>query len=132
MNDTQFVEQVRDRPGMFGLGHTYHPTAAFLLGFDQARSGGFLRGFNEWLTVRDGELSSQHWLVRVPAQALPGFTFQGFDHLHLEPEQEQQAVNHLFSLILEFLEVRDDPWALTSMYARYHRIRTSLHGGDPS
>ncbi|MFF8795892.1 hypothetical protein [Streptomyces globisporus] len=60
-------------------------------------------------------------------------TFQGFDHLHLEQEKEQKAaVDHQFSLILEFLEVRDAPWALTPMYAQYHHMRTSLHEGDPS
>ncbi|WP_274036111.1 hypothetical protein [Streptomyces sp. MMBL 11-1] len=131
MNDKRFIEQVRDRPGLYGLGHTYHPTAAFLLGFDQARSGGLLRGFNEWLAVRHGELSSRHWLVTVLAQALPDFTFRGFDHLRLESEQEQQATDLLLSLILEFLEVRDDPWALASMYAQYHHLRALLHEGDP-
>ncbi|MER7553064.1 MULTISPECIES: hypothetical protein [Streptomyces] len=131
MNDKQFIEQVRDRPGMYGLDRSYHPTAAFFLGFDQARSGGLLRGFNEWLAVRHDELSSQHWMVRVLTQALPDFTFRGFDHLRLEPEQEQQATDLLFSLILEFLEVRDDPWALGSMYARHHHLRTLLHEGDP-
>ncbi|GGS30843.1 MULTISPECIES: hypothetical protein [Streptomyces] len=132
MNDKQFVEQVRDHPEMYGLGSTYHPTAALLLGFNQARSGGLLRGFHEWLAVREGELSSQHWMVRVLAQALPGFKFRGFDSLRFEPEQERQAVDHLFSLILEFLEVRDDPWALTSTYAQYHHMRISLYGGDPA
>lgn len=41
-------------------------------------------------------------------------------------------MDHPFSLILEFLEVRDAPWALTSMYAQYHHMRTSLYEGDPS
>ncbi|MET8840273.1 hypothetical protein ABZW67_09265 [Streptomyces rubiginosohelvolus] len=71
------------------------------------------------MAVRKGELSSQHWVRRALIQALPELGFRGFDDLHLELEQAQaqRAVDHLFSLVLEFLEVRDDSWALTSMYA---------------
>ncbi|WP_328496289.1 hypothetical protein OHS59_29020 [Streptomyces sp. NBC_00414] len=43
----EFVEQIRDRPGMYGLNGTYHPTAMLLLGFDLARDGDLLRGFRE-------------------------------------------------------------------------------------
>ncbi|MFJ9624614.1 hypothetical protein [Streptomyces sp. NPDC101181] len=132
MTDKEIIERVRENQSAYGLNGTYHSTAMFIMGFNQARVGGLLRGFHEWLAVRKGELSSQHWVGRVLTQALPELEFQGFDDLHLEPEQEQRAVDHLFSLVLEFLEVRDDPWALTSMYAQYHRIRTSLYGGDPS
>lgn len=121
-NDEEFIEHVRDRQSMYGLRGTYYPTSMFIMGFDQARAGGLLRGFHEWLAVRNGELSSQHWLGRVLAEALPDLSFRGFENLHLEPEQERQAVDRLFSLVLEFLAVRDDPRALASMYARYHSL----------
>ncbi|MGP3638211.1 hypothetical protein ACTU45_33680 [Streptomyces sp. 24-1644] len=127
MNDREIIERIRDNPGGYGLNGTYHPTAMFIMGFDQARSGSMLRGFHEWMDVRKGELSSQHWVRRVLFQALPDLQFQGFDSLRLEPEQEQQAVDHLLSLVLEFLEVRDGPWTLASMYSQFHSLRASVH-----
>ncbi|MFE4337494.1 hypothetical protein ACFRQM_51995 [Streptomyces sp. NPDC056831] len=122
MNDKEFIEHVRDRQEMYGLSGTYHPTAMFIMGFDQARAGGLLRGFHEWLAVRNGELSSQHWLGRVLAEALPDLRFRGFENLRLEQKQERQAVDRLFSLVLEFLDVRDDPRALASMYVQYQSL----------
>ncbi|MDX3326960.1 MULTISPECIES: hypothetical protein [Streptomyces] len=122
MNDAEFIEHVRDRQSMYGLIGTYHPTATFIMGFDQARVGGLLRGFHEWLAVRNGELSSQHWMGKVLAEALPDLGVRGFENLHLDQEQERQAVDRLFSLVLEFLAVRDDPRALASMYVQYHAL----------
>ncbi|WP_326791465.1 hypothetical protein OHA79_01990 [Streptomyces sp. NBC_00841] len=129
MADKEIIEHVRAAQSMYGLNGTYHSTAMFIMGFDQARAGGLLRGIHEWMAVGKGELSSQHWVGRVLAQALPDLKFRGFDGLRLEPEQERQAVDHLFSLVLEFLEVRDDPCALASMYAQYHSM---LHADLPA
>ncbi|MFD8821395.1 hypothetical protein ACFV1C_03365 [Streptomyces sp. NPDC059605] len=122
MNDKEFIEHVRDAQSMYGLSGTYYPTATFIMGFNQARAGGLLRGFHEWLAVRSEELSSQHWMGRVLAEAVPGFRYRGWENLRLEQKQERQAVDLLFSLVLEFLDVRDDPRALASMYAQYHSL----------
>jgi len=127
VNDKEFIEQVRDRAGMFGLNGSYYPTAMFLQGFDIARCGGLLRGFTEWLVVRKGECSSFNWLASVFDEALPGV---GVRHLKngLTPDQDQQAVDHLFSLVLEFLDVRDDPRQLARMYARYEALYAQTIG----
>ncbi|MFE4172472.1 hypothetical protein ACFRR7_10470 [Streptomyces sp. NPDC056909] len=122
MGDRQFIEQLRARPGMYGLTGTYHPTAMLLLGFDLARDGGVLRGFREWLIVRKGERSSFVWYALVFQEALPGISLRNWGHL--EPEQDRRAVDHLFSLVLEFLDIRDDAEKLARMYAEYHSLRT--------
>ncbi|MER7820463.1 hypothetical protein [Streptomyces sp. NPDC096153] len=121
MADKQLVEQLRARPGMYGLNGTYHPTAMLLLGFDLARDGGLLRGFREWLIVRKGEPSSAVWYALVFQESLPGVSLRNWGHL--EPEQDQRAVDHLFSLVLEFLDVRDDSDSLARMYAEYHSLQ---------
>ncbi|MEU9186122.1 hypothetical protein AB0D14_16545 [Streptomyces sp. NPDC048484] len=102
----EFVEQIRDRPGLYGLNGTYHPTVMLLLGFDLARDGDLLRGFREWLVVCKGECSSLMWYAFVFQEALPGVSLRNWGRL--EPEQDLHAVDVLFSLVLEFLQERDD------------------------
>ncbi|MFJ4784357.1 hypothetical protein [Streptomyces sp. NPDC088794] len=123
MNDKEFVEGIRDRPSLFGLNGCYYPTAMFLEGFDMASSGGLLRGFTEWLVVRGGECSSLHWHVLVLQRALPEFEFRGWKHLGpLHPDQDREATESLLSLVLEFLDVRDDPRQLAQMYTQYEAL----------
>lgn len=98
----------------------------FLIGFDEARLGGLLRGFTEWLVVRRGECSGFGWQALVLDEALPGIGSWGWNKLDgSTSEQEREAVDRLLSLLLDFLAVRDDVPALARMYAQYH----SLHAG---
>ncbi|MFJ5832903.1 hypothetical protein [Streptomyces sp. NPDC093089] len=127
MKDEDLISRIREHPGGFGLNGTYHSTAMFIAGYDLARSGGMLRGFHEWLSVRDGELSSQHWIRRILSEAIPDFRFQGFEQLRLTQEQDQRSVEHLLSSVLEFLAVRDDRRELPKMYAAYHSLMSSVY-----
>ncbi|MFJ8603561.1 hypothetical protein ACIREM_33605 [Streptomyces shenzhenensis] len=98
----------------------------FLIGFDQARSGGLLRGFTEWLVVRKSECSSFGWQALVFDEALPDVKSKGWNKLgQLTPSQEQEAVDLLLSLLLEFLTVRDDTMMLARMYTQYHSLHTA-------
>ncbi|MFF8638910.1 hypothetical protein ACF052_32480 [Streptomyces pilosus] len=62
----------------------------FLNGFDEARSGGLLRGFNEWLVVRKGELCSFGWPALIIEESLPAF--EGWSNLGLTSYQEREAI----------------------------------------
>ncbi|MFJ1748312.1 hypothetical protein ACIOJD_18990 [Streptomyces sp. NPDC088116] len=106
MKDKDFIEQVRARPGLFGLHGSYYPTVTFLVGFDLGRSGGMLRGFTEWLVIRKGEETSLNWIALVLEEAFPGAEIRHWGSL--DKKQEQQAVDCLFSLLLEFLGEQDD------------------------
>lgn len=127
MKDRVFFERVREHQEMYGLNGTYHSTAMFIMGFDMARSGGVLRGFHEWLAVRKGELSSQHWVWRVLSHALPDLSSREIRALRLDPGQEQRAVKYLFSVVLEFLAERDDPRKLARMYAEYNSLSAPFY-----
>ncbi|MFE2498419.1 hypothetical protein [Streptomyces scopuliridis] len=106
MNDREFIEQVRTRPGLFGLHGSYYPTVMFLVGFDLGRSDGMLSRFTEWLAMRKGEETSLNWIALVLEEAFPD---AGIRHWgSLDKEQEQHAVDCLFSLLLEFLADQDD------------------------
>ncbi|MDH6627678.1 hypothetical protein M2271_005505 [Streptomyces sp. LBL] len=96
----------------------------FLIGFDEARSGGLLRGFTEWLIVRKGERSSFGWQALVLDEAFPDVESWGLNKLEkLNAQQELKAVDLLLSLLLEFLAVRDDTMALAHMYSQYHSLQ---------
>lgn len=127
MNDRQYFEGVAARPGLYGLNGSYKSAVMFLVGFDEARSGGLLRGFTEWLVVRKGECSSFGWQALVLDEALPGVDSWGWSKLDgSTPEQEREAVDLLLSLLLEFLAVRDDVPALARMYAQYDSLHARV------
>ncbi|MFE1909583.1 hypothetical protein ACFW96_38980 [Streptomyces gardneri] len=130
MRDEDLILRIREHPGGFGLNRAYHSTAMFIAGYDFARSGGVLRGFHEWLSVRAGELSSQHWIRRVLFEAIPDLRFQGFEQLRLTPEQERESVDHLLSSVLEFLAVREDRRELPRMYSAYHSLISSVYDAE--
>lgn len=106
MNDADLIEQVRARPGMYGLNGTYYPTVAFLSGLDLGRSGDLLSGFTEWLVARKGEATSLNWVALALEEAFPD---AGIRHWRsLDEKQERHAVDVLFSLLLEFLRDGSD------------------------
>jgi hypothetical protein len=128
MKDEDLIRRIHEHPEGFGLNRTYHSTAMFVAGYDLARSGGMLRGFHEWLSVRAGELSSHHWIKRVVSEAVPGLRFEGFAQLNLTPEQECESVDHLLVSLLEFLAVREDRREFPRMYASYNSLMSSVYG----
>ncbi|MFE3907722.1 hypothetical protein ACFXPY_47905 [Streptomyces sp. NPDC059153] len=129
MNDTKFFECVRSRPRLYGIDGSYHGAVMFLVGFDEARSGGLMRGFTEWLVVRKGERSSFGWQALVLDEALPDVESWGWSKLNkATSKQEQGAVELLLSLLVEFLAVRDDVIALARMYSQYYSLHSRAGG----
>ncbi|MFJ5275525.1 hypothetical protein [Streptomyces parvulus] len=123
MVDAELIEKLRDRPSMYGLDGSYYPTATYLLGMDQALSGGLLRGFDEWLAVRRGEYSSLTWVTRVLKDVVPEFELETWEKLSsLTAEQSRRALDELYSLVLEFLQVRNDRQALSKMYVQHRSL----------
>ncbi|MGW1729141.1 hypothetical protein ACWCQK_40685 [Streptomyces sp. NPDC002306] len=129
MNDKQLIEKIRDNAEGYGLDGTYYPTVMFLTGTDIGRSSGLLRGFTEWLVVRRGECNSFYWHKLVLLDLFPDMNFRDWKApSHLTPDQHRQAVEHLFSLILEFLTVRNDSRKLSRMYTKYEALYAHIPG----
>ncbi len=129
MDDRQFLKALRDSPEGHGLNGTYYPTAMFLTGIDIGVSGGLLRGFTEWLVVRRGECSSFYWHKLVLLDLFPDIDFEGWKNPdHLTPDQHREAVEQLCSLVLDFLDVRDNPRKLGLMYTQYHAMYAHIRG----
>ncbi|GGX80779.1 hypothetical protein [Streptomyces minutiscleroticus] len=115
--------------GRGGQSIAYYPTTTYLLGFDQARGGSLLHGFNEWLTVRKGKHSSASWVAEVPKEAVPDFSFQSWLQLNrLTPEQNERAMECLYSLLTGFLRVRDNEQIMAEVYLKYQSL--SLNAAD--
>ncbi|MGX1560490.1 hypothetical protein [Streptomyces sp. NPDC055506] len=105
MNDRELIAQIRARPGLYGLIGAYYPTVTFLDGYDLGRSGALLQGFTDWLVARRGEQTSLGWQALVLEDAFPD---AGIRHwTALAEDQQQPAVDHLFTLLLAFLAERD-------------------------
>ncbi|MBM7056287.1 MULTISPECIES: hypothetical protein [Streptomyces] len=129
MNDRQYFEGVKARPGLYGIEGSYRNTVIFLTGFDEARSGGLLRGFTEWLVVRKGECSSFGWQALALDEALPDVEGWGWNKLYnSNSQQEKEAVRLLLSLLHDFLTMRDDVMALARMYGKYHSLHSQTEG----
>jgi hypothetical protein len=129
VKDKEFIKAFRDSPEGVGLNGTYYPTAMFLTGLDVSRSGGLLRGFTEWLVVRRGECNNLYWHQLVLLDLFPDMSLQDWkDPEHLTPDQHRQAVEHLFSLVVEFLDVRSNPRQLGRMYTQYEVMYAHIRG----
>ncbi|MDW4917346.1 hypothetical protein [Streptomyces californicus] len=125
MSDEDFVQGVRVRPGLYGLGGSYKDAVMFLTGFNEARSGGLMRGFTEWLVVRKGECSSFGWQALVLDEAIPNVEGLGWNKLgNSSSREENEAVQRLLALLCEFLAMRDDVMALARMYGEYHFLHS--------
>ncbi|WP_306321772.1 MULTISPECIES: hypothetical protein [unclassified Streptomyces] len=61
-----------------------------LIGFDEARAGGCLRGFTEWLTVRKGECTSFGWQALVLEEAFPDMELAGLNKLDILPSPSKR------------------------------------------
>lgn len=122
--DKRLIERIRESQDGFGLDGRYYTTAMLLNGMNLAMSGGLLRGFEEWLCVQKRELSSFIWFKEIFREAVPEVR-PGEWREPLEPEQEQRAVDHLFTRVLDFLEVRDSREDLARMYAAYQQMKRS-------
>ncbi|MFI2612515.1 hypothetical protein [Kitasatospora sp. NPDC018619] len=123
MNHKDLIAKVHARPGLFGLDGTYRSSVAFLIGLDAGSFGGLLKGFSEWLVVRRGYQTSLGWQALVLEIAFEG---ESIGHsVDLDRDQERQAVDCLFSLLADFMEVRDNSLELARMYAAYRSLHES-------
>jgi hypothetical protein len=103
---------------LHGLDGTYGASVAFVLGCDAGTSGILLSGFREWLIVRLGDGNNLSW---------PGLVLQIISAESIEQNEEQppgsdadaQRLDHLFQLLDEFLEQRDERDGMVRIYSRY-------------
>lgn len=72
MNLAVMTENLRSRPGMFGLDGTFPMYVAFLRGYAFSEEAEWLRGFKYWLAEKRGGGFNLGWEFLVIRATLPG------------------------------------------------------------
>jgi hypothetical protein len=101
VHDPQFEQLVAHltlRPQMYVNPVTLTAVCAYLGGFDAARSGGPLIGFQQWLVVRRNGGNNLHWTGLVRLELMTETADAGVP--------EEQTVASLGRLLAEFFEYR--------------------------
>ncbi|HEY3505416.1 MAG TPA: hypothetical protein VGN37_21860 [Actinocatenispora sp.] len=101
---------VRGRPGMWLVREDFASVVAFVEGCNQANARTLLDGFQPWLVTRAGCLNSHVWWSIVAHLTDPVGT-KGFGDM--PSDLDARAVETLFDLLDEFLELREEPDAPT-------------------
>jgi hypothetical protein len=141
MNYRELFDAIHKRPDMYGLDGTYTQYQIFLYGCDATTSWSLLAGFNEWLRMRLGRESNLSWSGLVKWLAFPEYrqviteslfgdeddSFvserlvfpQGSSFNALSDYDNAVAVEALFRLLSEFLEMREKPRGLEKIFSQY-------------
>jgi hypothetical protein len=107
VNYRELFAEVRQRPGVFGVKNTYWPVVSFVTGVDVGTDWALLTGFQEFLVTRLGYGHNVGWMGLVPRLAFPDDADQWTAKLD-EPGGDAVAIDTLFRLLDEFLEIRSD------------------------
>lgn len=103
---------VRIRPGMYEV-HDYATACAFVTGYDAATGFTALTGFREMLVTRLGAGDNLTWHALINRLAF------GEYRAELSQEDEDTAVEALFTHLDEFLALRDQHRGLVRIYDDY-------------
>jgi hypothetical protein len=101
MDYLDLFEKVRRRPSMYVGGESFEILAAWVDGFDVARSGGVLVGFREWLIVRCRGGNNLAWPALVRGLAGTTDSRDG-----MGKRDNRRAIDVMFALIEEFAKDR--------------------------
>ncbi|GAB4054465.1 hypothetical protein [Catellatospora paridis] len=116
-NHRNLIAEVRKRPGMWLIRPDFASVVAFVTGCDEANAS-LLTGFREWLVTQVGSGDNHVWWSLVAHLTEPA----GPKNFHqMEPALDTRAVETLFDLLDEFLELRQERDGLRRIYAAYER-----------
>jgi hypothetical protein len=105
------IANIRNRPGMYLRANTFDVVVSFIDGYDIAISGGLLIGLREWLIVRVDGSNNLAWSgLILAAQGDPAAA-----------GDQAALISGLFSLLEEFMKVREEPDGLRRIYAAYEK-----------
>lgn len=116
MNYQELFALVHQRPGMYGLDGSFKHFCVFVMGCDAGTSWSLLTGFREWLIIQLGEEGNLGWEPLVELIALPSREEFG---VPLSAHEDTVAVEALFRLLDEFLELRKHSQGLTKVFREY-------------
>ena len=115
MNHREVIRSIRQRPRLYGIDDQYSTAVAFIIGYDTATAGLLLSGFKEWLIVRLDYGNNLTW----PSLAKLYIAANEAASTDSAVEDVELSLDHLFSLLDEFLEERDRANGLLRIYNKY-------------
>ncbi|GAA3472370.1 hypothetical protein GCM10018965_069230 [Nonomuraea roseola] len=101
----EHLEDIRRRPGAYGLDGSYRLFTTYIAGFDAGGGHTLLEGFREWLIVQVNGANNLVWEALVLMLAFPGET--GLSSVRVDEERNAVAVGVLFDALERFLADRD-------------------------
>ena len=124
MNYRELFSLVHERPGMYGLDGSFKHFYIFVMGCDAGTSWSLLAGFREWLIVQLNEGDNLVWPALVELIALPS---RKQICEPLDADENTAAVETLFRLLDEFLELRKGYQGLPNIFQEYIAWREKHH-----
>jgi hypothetical protein len=109
---------IQSRPGMWGLDGSFGQFCAFVTGADAGNDWQLLTGFREWLVVRADAGNNLTWPALILRLAFPGVEIGQRERL-TDPDGNTQAVDTLFALLAEFLDLRTPQGGTVAMFDEY-------------
>lgn len=124
MGYQELLTLVHERPGMYGLDGSFKHFCIFVMGCDAGTSWSMLAGFREWLIIQLNGGDNLAWTALVELIALPSRERIGEP---LDAEENTVAVETLFRLLGEFLELRKGYQGLPNIFREYVTWREEHH-----
>jgi hypothetical protein len=115
MEYVSLFQRVKEQTGMYLRGESYNEAVAFVLGCDAGNDWCLLHGFREWLVVRCHGPNNLVWSSLVLHVAFPDEQ----DPDIRSEERNRKAVAVLVDLLVEFMNVRQEPDGLRAIFDRY-------------
>jgi hypothetical protein len=119
-NYRELLANLRKRPLMYLIREDFATVAAHIDGYDLGHNHALLTGFREWLVTQVG-CNDQHVWWSLVAQLTPPAGHKSIRTW--DAETDALAVETLFDLIDEFLELRDEHDGMLRIYAAYGKWR---------
>ena len=118
MDYRKLFADIHRRSGMFGLNGSFHDFTVFVRGCEAGNDWQLLAGFREWLVVRCGRGDNLVWEALVLYQAFPDGA-PSPEQLEADAELNRVAVEALFRLLDEYLQLRTEHRGLAKIFEEY-------------
>ncbi|MFC3500117.1 hypothetical protein ACFOOK_03935 [Micromonospora krabiensis] len=119
-NYRELFANIRKRPRMWLIRDDFATVVAFVDGCNEANARSLLTGFQPWLVTQAGCLDNHVWWSIVAHLTEPAGARDVGD---MDADLDARAVETLFDLLDEFLELRDERDGLNRIFAAHEQWR---------
>jgi len=103
----EFLPTLRQRLGLYVPGFSFIATSAFIAGYRWGSDDGTLAGFHDWMAARGSNRPQLGWPWLVLCEIYPPDELP--DPRGFTEEQDREAIDMMFDLLLEYYRRRTHP-----------------------